>query len=58
LTAADLIPMRDLLTRSTAPPSDRPLVVKTVGMSWEDVVVAETVVSAARALNPSRRPHR
>jgi len=49
LTAADLIPMRDLLTRTVAPPSDRPLVVKTVGMSWEDVVVAEAVVSAACA---------
>jgi len=49
LTAADLIPMRDLVTRTAVPPSDRPLVVKTVGMSWEDVVVAEAVVSAARA---------
>ena len=49
LTAADLIPMRALLTGTAAPPSDRPLVVKTVGMSWEDVVVAEAVVSAARA---------
>ena len=44
LTAADLIPMRDLLTRTAALPSPRPLVVKTVGMSWEDVVVAEAVV--------------
>jgi ornithine cyclodeaminase/alanine dehydrogenase-like protein (mu-crystallin family) len=48
LTAADLIPMRNLLTRTAVPPSDRPLVVKTVGMSWEDVVVADAVVSAAR----------
>ena len=46
---ADLIPMRDLLTRTVAPPSDRPLVVKTVGMSWEDVVVVDAVVSAACA---------
>ena len=44
LTPADLIPMRDLLTRTAALPSPRPLVVKTVGMSWEDVVVAEAVV--------------
>jgi ornithine cyclodeaminase len=49
LTTADLIPMRDLLTRTAAPASGRPLVVKTVGMSWEDVVVAEAVVSAARS---------
>jgi ornithine cyclodeaminase len=48
LTAADLIPMRDLLTRTAAPASGRPLVVKTVGMSWEDVVVADAVVTAAR----------
>lgn len=47
LTAADLIPMRDLLTGTAAPPPGRPLVVKTVGMSWEDVVVADAVVSAA-----------
>jgi ornithine cyclodeaminase/alanine dehydrogenase-like protein (mu-crystallin family) len=32
----------------TLPPG-RPLVVKTVGMSWEDVVVAEAVVTAAGA---------
>jgi ornithine cyclodeaminase/alanine dehydrogenase-like protein (mu-crystallin family) len=43
LAAADLIPMRDLLTRTAALPP-RPLVIKTVGMSWEDVVVAEAVV--------------
>ena len=30
------------------PPADRPLVVKTVGMSWEDLVVAEAVVAVAR----------
>jgi ornithine cyclodeaminase len=47
LTAADLIPMRDLLTRTATPPFDRPLIVKTVGMAWEDVVVADAVVSAA-----------
>jgi ornithine cyclodeaminase len=40
--------MRNLLTRTAVPPSDRPLVVKSVGMSWEDVVVADAVVSAAR----------
>jgi ornithine cyclodeaminase len=48
LAAGDLVPMRDVLTSTAALPSDPPLVVKTVGMSWEDVVVAEAVVSAAR----------
>jgi ornithine cyclodeaminase/alanine dehydrogenase-like protein (mu-crystallin family) len=47
LSAADLVPMRDLLTGAVTPPADRPLVVKTVGMSWEDLVVAEAVVAAA-----------
>lgn len=49
LTAADLVPMRDLVTGTVSPAPDRPLVVKTVGMSWEDVVVADAVVAAARA---------
>jgi ornithine cyclodeaminase len=48
LTANDLLPMRDLLTGAAAPRAGRPLVVKTVGMAWEDVVVAEVVVSRAR----------
>lgn len=33
---------------TVAPARDRPLVVKTVGMSWQDVV-AEAVVAAVRA---------
>lgn len=45
--AADLVPMRDLVTGRTRPPADRPLVFKSVGMSWEDLVVAEAVLRAA-----------
>jgi ornithine cyclodeaminase/alanine dehydrogenase-like protein (mu-crystallin family) len=56
VTADDLIPMRNLLTGAAIPAPDRPLVVKTVGMSWEDVVVAEAVVSAARPRAGPRRP--
>jgi ornithine cyclodeaminase len=45
LTAADLVPMRDVVTGAVTPPADRPLVVKTVGMSWQDLVVAEAVLA-------------
>jgi ornithine cyclodeaminase len=44
LTAVDLVPMRDVLTGAVALPTDRPLVFKSVGMSWQDLVVAEAVV--------------
>jgi ornithine cyclodeaminase len=44
LTAADLVPMRDVLTGTVAVPDDRPLVFKSVGMSWQDLVVAAAVV--------------
>ena len=44
LTADDLVPMRDVLTGAIALPADRPLVFKSVGMSWQDLVVAAAVV--------------
>jgi len=44
LAEADLIPMRDVVTGDAVVPSGRPLVFKSVGMSWEDLVVAEAVV--------------
>jgi ornithine cyclodeaminase/alanine dehydrogenase-like protein (mu-crystallin family) len=44
LAAVDLVPMRDVLTGAVALPSDRPLVFKSVGMSWQDLVVAAAVV--------------
>ncbi len=45
LTPDDLVPLRDVVTGAVTPPGDRPLVVKTVGMSWEDLVVATAVVA-------------
>ncbi|MGY1680133.1 ornithine cyclodeaminase family protein [Geodermatophilus sp. SYSU D01176] len=47
LTAADLVPMRDVMTGGTEPPAGRPLVFKSVGMSWQDLVVAEAVLAAS-----------
>jgi ornithine cyclodeaminase len=46
LAAADLVPVRDVVTGVTTLPADRPVVVKTVGMSWQDLVVAEAVLAA------------
>jgi ornithine cyclodeaminase len=48
LGAADLVPMRDVVTGAVAVPTDRPLVFKSVGMSWEDLVVAEAVTRCDR----------
>jgi ornithine cyclodeaminase len=45
LTPEDLIPMADLVTGVTPAPTDRPLVFKSVGMSWQDLVVAEAVLA-------------
>ena len=47
LTAEDLAPMRDVVTGAVRPDPARPLVVKTTGMSWEDLVVAEAVLDGA-----------
>jgi ornithine cyclodeaminase len=47
LTPADLVPMRDVLTGAVAVRADRPLVFKSVGMAWQDLVVAEAVVERA-----------
>jgi ornithine cyclodeaminase len=45
LSPAGLVRMRDVLTGAAAVPSDRPLVFKGVGMSWQDVVVATAVLA-------------
>lgn len=45
LAAHDLVTLRDVVTGSVDLPRDRPLVVKTVGMAWEDLAVAEAVVA-------------
>lgn len=44
LTAADLVPMRSVVTGRTTVPADRPMVFKSVGMSWQDLAVATAVV--------------
>ena len=44
LSPADLVPMREVVTGAIAVPVDRPLVFKSVGMSWQDLVVATAVV--------------
>ena len=47
LTAADLVPVRDVVTGTRTLATDRPVVVKTVGMSWQDLVVAEAVLAGS-----------
>jgi ornithine cyclodeaminase/alanine dehydrogenase-like protein (mu-crystallin family) len=44
LTRDDLVPMADVVTGAVGVPTDRPLVFKGVGMSWQDLVVAAAVV--------------
>jgi ornithine cyclodeaminase len=45
LTPHDLVPMRHVLTSAVTVPADRPLVFKSVGMSWEDLVTAAAVAA-------------
>jgi ornithine cyclodeaminase len=40
--------MRDIVTGRANPAPDRPLLFKSVGMSWQDLVTAEAVLSGAR----------
>jgi ornithine cyclodeaminase/alanine dehydrogenase-like protein (mu-crystallin family) len=47
LDAGELVPMRDVVTGGAPLPRGRPLVFKSVGMSWEDLVVAEAALSGA-----------
>lgn len=47
LQAQELVPMRDVVTGHTRPEPDRPLLFKSVGMSWQDLVTAEVVLSRA-----------
>lgn len=46
LTETDLHPLRHLVQGRIARATDRPNVVKTVGMSWQDLVLAEGAVRA------------
>lgn len=48
LETGSLVPMRDVVTGATALPADRPVVFKSVGMSWQDLVVATAVVAGRR----------
>jgi ornithine cyclodeaminase len=45
LAEDDLLTMRDVVTGDAVVPDDRPLVFKSVGMSWQDLVVAEAVLA-------------
>jgi ornithine cyclodeaminase len=47
LTAAELVPMRDVVTGARLPDPERPLVFKSVGMAWQDLVVAEAVLAGS-----------
>jgi ornithine cyclodeaminase len=44
LDADRLVPMRDVVTGRSRAAAGRPVVFKSVGMSWQDLVVAEAVV--------------
>jgi ornithine cyclodeaminase/alanine dehydrogenase-like protein (mu-crystallin family) len=45
LRPQDLVPMREVVTGRVIPDPDRPLLFKGVGMSWQDLAIAELVVS-------------
>ncbi|QCB92270.1 ornithine cyclodeaminase family protein [Cellulomonas shaoxiangyii] len=44
LRVDELVPLREVVRGTVALPADRPVVFKGVGMSWQDVVVAEAVL--------------
>lgn len=46
LTASQLVAMAAVVTGLASVPAGRPLVFKSVGMAWQDLVVAEAVVAA------------
>jgi ornithine cyclodeaminase len=43
----DLVSLRDVVTGVVTVPADRPLVFKSVGMAWQDLVVATAVLDHA-----------
>jgi ornithine cyclodeaminase/alanine dehydrogenase-like protein (mu-crystallin family) len=45
LRPQDLVPMREVVTGRIRPALDRPLLFKSVGMSWQDLVTAEAVLA-------------
>jgi ornithine cyclodeaminase len=50
LVSADLATLRDVVLGTVVRAEDRPNVFKTVGMSWEDLVIAEGVARAVGAV--------
>jgi ornithine cyclodeaminase/alanine dehydrogenase-like protein (mu-crystallin family) len=48
LRARDLVAMRDVVAERAIPDPTRPLLFKSVGMSWQDLVVAEHILSEAQ----------
>lgn len=52
VSADDLVPMGDVVSGAVRLPTGRPVVFKSVGMSWEDLVVAEAAVRAAAGPGP------
>ncbi|WP_328460178.1 ornithine cyclodeaminase family protein [Streptomyces sp. NBC_00448] len=50
-----LVTMADLVRSRAAPPGDRPTVVKTCGMGWQDLVVAVAAYRRAGASRPGAR---
>jgi ornithine cyclodeaminase/alanine dehydrogenase-like protein (mu-crystallin family) len=46
LDPAGLLSLRDVVTSSVALPADRPVVFKSVGMAWQDLVIATAVLRA------------
>lgn len=51
LAAEDLIPMKDAVTGAVPLDPDRPVLFKSSGMSWEDLVIAKAVVQASTTAN-------
>src|SRR4051812_36072623 len=49
LAPGRLVLMRDLVTGAATAPTGRPFVFKSVGMSWEDLVVARAVAGGSRS---------
>jgi ornithine cyclodeaminase/alanine dehydrogenase-like protein (mu-crystallin family) len=50
LSPADLVPVRDVVTGLVSPSRTRPLLFVSVGMAWEDLVVADRLHQAHREL--------
>ena len=54
LAPADLLSLEEVVGSGRALPRDRPVVFKSVGMAWQDLVVAQAVLSGAAAQRATR----